>query len=99
MTNVEIRGERLAFMEGVCWVTAHLFEAGRRVENDQRGVIKVEGKPNVEAVLKSGNPAFAKLLREMAETIEVEGFKEAHKRFPNFDPSPAPMRAGQSSGF
>jgi hypothetical protein len=97
--DVSVRGEKLAFMEGVCWVTAQLFESARRIRPDQRGTVTVDGKPPVEAILKSGNPAFAAHLEALAETIEIEGFKEAQKRFPNFEPTPEPMKRGESTGF
>ena len=99
MNDTTVRGEKLAFMEGVCWATAHMYEAARRIEPDRRGTVEVEGKPSVEVITKSGQPTFAQKLRELAEVLEVEGWKEARIRWPNFDPSPAPMKAGQSSGF
>lgn len=97
--DVSIRGERLAFMEGVCWATAHMYEAARRIEPDRRAAVSVEGRDDVEVIVMSGQPAFAAKLRELAQVLEVEGWKEGRKRFPNFDPIPEPMKSGQSSGF
>ena len=95
----EVRAEQLAFLEGVMWVASHMHEASRRIRDDQRGMIEVDGKPPVEAIIKSGNPAFAEQLVELANTIAQEGLIEAVMRYPNFDPLPKPMKAGESSGF
>lgn len=95
----ETRAEQYAFLEGVMWVAGHMREAARRVRDDVRGMVEVEGKPPVEAIIKSGNPEFARQLTELADTIEQCGLAEAAKRYPNFDPLPEPMKAGESSGF
>lgn len=99
MINERTRPERLAFMEGVCWVTSHIFETARRVAPDQRGIVEVDGKAPIEAILKSGNPAFASHLMRLAELIEVAGHSESKKRFPDFDPLPPAKKAGESCGF
>ena len=99
MTANLTRSEQTAFLEGVAWISGHLIEAARRIRDDQRGTVEVEGKPPVEAIVKSGNPAFAKILTELADVLLQEGILEAVKRYPNFDPLPKAMKAGESSGF
>jgi hypothetical protein len=97
--NVSERAETVAFLEGVMWVVAHLYEASRRVRDDQRGTVEVEGKPPIEVITESGNPQFAKQLVELAETISQCGLEEAHKRFQKFDPIPEPSKRGESTGL
>ncbi len=48
---------------------------------------------------KSGNTNYADSLRELAYTLVAEGDRVAKERYPNFEPAPAAMKAGQSSGF
>lgn len=93
------RSERLAFMEGVCWATAHMYEAARVVEPDKREIVTVEGKPPTEVITKAGQPAFAHKLRQLAAVLEVEGSIASKKRFPDFEPLTAPMKRGESSGL
>lgn len=97
--DVSERAETTSFLEGVCWVTGHLREAAMRVGTDKRGLIEVEGKSPIEAVIRMGSPAFAVMFKELAEVLEQEAFKEAHKRYPKFDRTPEPSKAGESTGF
>lgn len=97
--NKPVRAEQYAFLEGVMWVAGHMREGARRVRDDVRGVVEVEGKPPVEAIIKSGNPEFAKQLVELADTIEQEGLNEAVMRYPSFDPLPPAAKSGETSGF
>ena len=99
MTADLTRSEQHAFLEGIGWVAAHLYEAARRVRDDKRGMIEVEGKPSVEAIIKPGDPAFAEQLTELADSIMQGGLEEAVRRYPKFDPLPKAAKGGQTSGF
>lgn len=95
----EMRTEQLAFLSGVMWVIEHLYEAARRVRDDKRGTVEVEGKLPIEVITKSGDPRYADALNELADTLAQESLVEARKLYPNFEPLPTPAKGGETSGF
>lgn len=63
-----------AFVDGVRWVCTQLEEAARTVENEKRGSVQAkDGRMVHNAVLESGQPAFALKLRQMSEALMFHG--------------------------
>ncbi len=76
-TNPSLKPEVWAqgFIDGVRFVSIQLRAAADKVERPTRGTVQYtrnEEKRSIEAIVRAGQPHFARTLRELAQVIEAE---------------------------